>query len=139
MRNCQGFFIVFLGAVVLTSTACNKPVPSNNETIAMSSKAVSCRIKIDVPPKPEWEITDANQIYKLFQEPLSKSKEEQHPKRYEILGTASLTYADGSTSAIILFIPLGHFKQDGKYRTADFTVLREFLRQKASKDILELL
>jgi hypothetical protein len=77
----------------------------------------------------EMHITDPVLIHKLVEEPISKSVLDPKPARYEVLGTLSIEYQDGSRDVLWVFIPWGHYKRDEQYRVADFSPLAKEFRK----------
>jgi hypothetical protein len=77
----------------------------------------------------EMRITDRSLIHKLLEKPLSNAVADVKPARYQVVGTLRIEYKDGSTDALSLFIPWGHYKHNDQYMIADFSALTKEFRE----------
>jgi hypothetical protein len=77
----------------------------------------------------EMRITDQSLIHKLLEQPLSSAVSDVKPARYKVVGTLRIDYKDGSTDALSLFIPWGHYKHNDQYMIADFSALTKEFRE----------
>src|SRR5262245_46483132 len=88
---------------------------------------MECRISLPVGADDkfvELVLTNEETIKTLIEEPLAKAKVDPSPARYAVFGVMTLTRKDGPARRYTLYCPLGHFSQQGKYYTADFSALR---------------
>ena len=79
------------------------------------------------PDETVFHINGRERCKSLIDEPLKSSQPDAHPTTYVILGNIQQRFKDGSWNGILLFDPLGKYKDRNGYRETDLSKLRDYL------------